>query len=209
MNGQDVNDRRRLGLLMALLALGAISAFATLQFLNVTIWAINATKPPVQKYAGPDVAAYPNYIKVASYVKDGLNVTYIYVLGYTGDITNYTDALQVCNKYGTSSVTVSMRYVGPVGGLVKNNPDYVKQFVVYYSADQSQWVGFTYTETRNGPVPIVTSLEPGQCVTLGVSVLVSGDLSKGDWSGSLGTAVPPNENTLAIYQVDIITSPSQ
>jgi S-formylglutathione hydrolase FrmB len=184
-----MRNRKYLGLVVALIALGAASAFATLQFTNITYWAINATKPPVEKYPGSDAAAYPSNIAVKSYTSsNGVNATYIYILGYTGDITNYSNALKVCNYYGSTSYTVSIQYVGPVGGSYTS---YVNQFMVYNSANPSQWVGFTYSgATQTGPVQVAT-LAPGQCVTLGVSVLVSGSLPSAAYSSSVGTGVPP------------------
>jgi hypothetical protein len=149
------------------------------------------------------VASYSSNIAVkSSTLSNGVNATYIYILGYTGDITNYSNALNVCNKYGSTSYTVSIQYVGPVGGSYTS---YVDQFVVYNSTNPSTWVGFNYGGTTHyGPVQVAT-LAPGQCVTLGVSLLVSGSLPSAAYSSSVGTGVPPT-SYLAEYQVNIIMS---
>jgi hypothetical protein len=58
------NRMRRLGLAIALIALGAASAFAVLSLNNITCWIINATKPSVEKHVRADTAAYPNNMYV-------------------------------------------------------------------------------------------------------------------------------------------------
>jgi len=143
-------DRKKLGLLgFAAIALAAIS-LAALQFTNVTNWSVNATLPPAMKYAGADTgitgrsdgSGYSNYIYVTySYDSNtGLNITKISIVGFTGDVTNYTNALQVCNRYYNGPLTVYITYKGPVSG--SQYQQYVRQFVVYNSNNAQQWVGF-------------------------------------------------------------------
>ncbi|AEA12883.1 hypothetical protein TUZN_1409 [Thermoproteus uzoniensis 768-20] len=199
-------DKRRLGLLaFAGLALAAIS-LAALQFTNVTYWQVNATLPPAMKYAGSDTSitgrsdgsGYSNYIYVTWYSPgNGLNVTKISIVGFTGDITNYTNALRVCNYYYNGPLTVSIKYVGPVSGSSPYS-NYVKQFIVYNPSNTGQWVGFTYTGTPStGPV-ILGQISQNQCITLGVSVLVD--------PSAYSAGVANGNTVLATYEVDIIFS---
>ena len=93
--------------LMALVALAAAALVAaTVTFTNVTYWLINATKPPAMKYPGADTAvAGGQYVKVSYYYDSGINITRISIIGFTGDPTNYTSVIKVCNYYGTTSIT--------------------------------------------------------------------------------------------------------
>ena len=89
---------------LAVLAVAALVA-ATVTFTNVTYWLINATKPPAMKYPGDDVrVAGGMYVKVSYYYDsdNGINVTKISIIGFTGDPTNYTSVIKVCNYYGTT-----------------------------------------------------------------------------------------------------------
>ncbi|MGC9170656.1 MAG: hypothetical protein ACP5HD_07925 [Thermoproteus sp.] len=200
-------DKRRLGLLaFAGLALAAIS-LAALQFTNVTNWQVNATLPPAMKYAGLDTgitgrsdgSGYDKYIYV-SWTTDeyGRNVTQISIVGFTGDITNYTNAIRVCNYYYDGSLTVNITYRGPVG---PPSP-YVQRFIVY---NGSNWVGF-YTingtvYTRPGPVT-VDKISKGGCINLGVSVLVDPSAYSTDPTKNFANG----KTVLATYEVDIIFS---
>jgi len=198
-------DRRKLGLLgFAAIALAAIS-LAYLQFTNVTYWSVNATLPPAMKLAGADTgitgrndgSGYNNYIYVTYYYDPttGLNITRISIVGFTGDVTNYTNALQVCNLYYNGPLTVSITYKGSVGGAA---PKDVDQFVVYNYNNPQQWVGFNYKRSTNpGPVTLGT-IQQNQCIQLGVSVLVNAT----DYNPTLFNG----QNVLATYEVDIMFS---
>ena len=204
-------DRRKLGLLgFAAIALAAIS-LAALQFTNVTNWSVNATLPPAMKYAGADTgitgrsdgSGYGNYIYVTHYYDSntGLNITKISIVGFTGDVTNYTNALQVCNRYYNGPLTVYITYKGPVGG---SSPGNVSQFVVYNPNDPGQWVGFNYNgQTISRPISF-GQIQPNQCMHLGVSVLVKPNAYSTNSANNLanGTVV------LATYEVDITFSTS-
>ncbi len=197
-------DRKKLGLLgFAAIALAAIS-LAALQFTNVTYWSVNATLPPAMKYAGADTgitgrndgSGHSNYIYVTYYYDPNthLNITKISIVGFTGDVTNYTNALQVCNRYYNGPLTVYIKYIGPVGGSYTND---VRQFVVYNSYNAQQWVGFNPTTTQTGPVMLGQILQ-GQCIPLGVSVLVD--------PSAYSAGVANGATVLATYEVDITFS---
>ena len=198
-------DRRKLGLLgFAAIALAAIS-LAALQFTNVTYWSVNATLPPAMKFAGADTgitgrsdsSGYNNYIYVTYYYDPttGLNITRISIVGFTGDVTNYTNALQVCNYHYNGSLTVSITYKGSVGGAA---PKDVDQFVVYNYNNPQQWVGFNYKGSTNpGPVKLGT-IQQNQCIQLGVSVLVD--------PSAYSAGVANGKTVLATYEVDITFS---
>jgi hypothetical protein len=104
--------------LMALVALAAAALVAaTVTFTNVTYWLINATKPPAMKYPGADTAvAGGMYVKVSYYYDSnrGINITRISIIGFTGDPTNYTSVIKVCNYYGPTPITANLVWVGPV-----------------------------------------------------------------------------------------------
>ncbi|MGC9119461.1 MAG: hypothetical protein ACP5I3_10815, partial [Thermoproteus sp.] len=193
-------DKRRLGLLaFAGLALAAIS-LAALQFTNVTYWQVNATLPPAMKYAGSDTSIASNYIHVSwSTDSYGRNVTQISIVGFTGDITNYTNAIRVCNYYYNGPLTVNITYRGSVGG---NYTKYVQRFIVY---NGSNWVGFYNNSgtvyTQPGPVK-VREISKGECINLGVSVLVNSTAYSTDSTKNFANGKTP----LATYEVDIIFS---
>ena len=199
-------DRKKLGLLgFAAIALAAIS-LAALQFTNVTNWSVKATLPPAMKYAGADTgitgrsdsSGYGNYIYVTySYDSStGLNKTMISIVGFTGDVTNYTNALQVCNRYYNGPLTVYITYKGPVSG--SQYSQYVRQFVVYNSNNAQQWVGFNPT-TQAGPV-MLGQISQGRCITLGVSVLVNAS------NYNINPSAFNGKTPLATYEVDITFS---
>ena len=197
-------DRRKLGLLgFAAIALAAIS-LAALQFTNLTTWYVNATLPPAMKYAGADTditgrsdgsTNYNNYIYVSWYSDgSGHNITRISIVGFTGDVTNYTNALRVCNRYYNGPLTVNITYIGPTSN--SQYQQYVRQFVVYNSNNAQQWVGFNPT-TRYGPVTLGT-ISQGQCIPLGVSVLVD--------PSAYSKGLADGKTVLATYEVDITFS---
>lgn len=167
---------------------------AILSFTNITYWAVNATLPPAMKYAGLDTAvAGGRYIRV-SYYYDGFgrNITRISVVGFTGDPTNYTDALRICNRYGSTAVAARLSYRGVVGGQYVG---YVRSFYVYFASHVAgpRGVGFLggATFTQSG----VVYIPPGRCAVLGVYVVVSPDLPP---------AAADGKTVLAEFQVDIV-----
>jgi len=196
-------DRRKLGLLgFAAIALAAIS-LAALQFTNVTNWSVNATLPPAMKYAGADTgitgrsdgSGYSNYIYVTYYYDSntGLNITKISIVGFTGDVTNYTNALQVCNRYYNGPLTVSIKY----NVARSQTSGYVSQFVVYSYNNTQQWVGFTNPSTPTISATL-GSISQGQCIILGVYVLVD--------PSAYSAGLADGKTVLATYEVDITFS---
>jgi len=199
-------DRRKLGLLgFAAIALAAIS-LAALQFTNLTTWYVNATLPPAMKYAGTDTGitgrtgdsgyntyGYNKYIYVSSYPSNGYNITKISIVGFTGDVTNYTNALKVCNRYYNGPLTVSIKY----NTARSLDSQYVRQFVVYSYNNTQQWVGFI---DRDAPTTSATlgSISRGQCIILGVYVLVD--------PSAYSAGVADGKTVLATYEVDIMFS---
>jgi hypothetical protein len=192
-------DRKKLGLLgFAAIALAAIS-LAALQFTNVTNWTVNATLPPAMKYAGADTSitgrndGYSNYIYVTYYYSNGLNITKISIVGFTGDVTNYTNALRICNRYYNGPLTVSIKY----NTAGSQSSGYVRQFVVYSYNNTQQWVGFTNPSTPTISATLGT-ISQGQCIILGVYVLVD--------PSAYTAGVANGKTVLATYEVDITFS---
>jgi hypothetical protein len=185
--------------LMALVALAAAALVAaTVTFTNVTYWLINATKPPVMKYPGADTAvAGGQYVKVSYYYDSnrGINITRISIIGFTGDPTNYTSVIKVCNYYGTTPIQAQLVWRGPV--TTTNYESYIKAFLVGPPAGTNiVGVGFvgSTTYTTAGPYTI----NPGQCINIGAYVAID-------------PAIPSNladgRTVLGQYQVDIVMSP--
>jgi len=164
---------------LAALAVAAL-ALATLTFVNVTYWLINATLPPAMKYAGDDTqiggradgSGYGRYVYVSYYYdpSTGYNVTRISIVGFTGDPTNYTDVLRLCNKYYSGTLYVRLVAVGSIGGQA---PQYVRDFRVYFvdpttDPNYVQFQGTSVVQSATGWVAI----GPGQCATVGAYVLI-------------------------------------
>jgi len=182
--------------LMALVALAAAALVAaTVTFTNVTYWLINATKPPAMKYAGADTAvAGGMYVKVSYYYDSnrGINITHISIIGFTGDPTNYTSVIKVCNYYGSTPITANLVWVGQVGST--GYEQYIKAFLV--KGPDGQGVGFVGSTTYNTAGPY--TINPGQCIDIGAYVAID-------------PAIPLNladgKTVLGQYQVDIRMSP--
>ncbi|MFP3267755.1 MAG: hypothetical protein RXQ56_09905 [Thermoproteus sp.] len=195
-------ERRKLGLLgFAAIALAAIS-LAALQFTNMTNWSVNATLPPAMKYAGADTGItgrsdgstnYNSYIYVSYYSSNGYNITKISIVGFTGDVTNYTDALRICNYHYNGPLTVSIKY----NTASSQSSGYVRQFVVYSYNNTQQWVGFTNPSTPTISATLGT-ISQGQCIILGVYVLVD--------PSAYTAGLADGKTPLATYEVDITFS---
>jgi len=188
--------RRSYKPLVALTALAiAALAAASLTLVNVTHWVVNATLPPAMKYAGSDVnIAGGQYVKVSYYYDSvtGYNITRISVVGFTGDPTNYTDVIRVCNKRSNVSASVYLRWVGRVGST--GYETYVKRFVVGKPSgtNVNPGVGFVGTTPYSDGGPYTVG--PGDCLTLGVHVLID---------PTLPPAVADGETVIATYQVNV------
>jgi len=192
---------------LAALAVAAL-ALATMSFTNVTYWVINATLPPAMKYPGTDTqiagradgSGYDNYVYVSYYYDSdtGYNVTRISIVGFTGDPTNYTDVLQLCNKYYSGTLYAKLVAVG-----VDSNTGYessVKKFQVYFVSPTTtpnyvEFQGTSITQSATGTVAI----GPGQCATVGAYVLVDPNLPEGARNG---------QTVIATYQVNVVFSTS-
>jgi hypothetical protein len=186
--------------LMALVALAAAALVAaTVTFTNVTYWLINATKPPAMKYPGYDTSvAGGQYVKVSYYYdsREGLNITRISIIGFTGDPVNYTSVIKVCNYYGTTSITAKLVWVGQVGSTGLEN--YIKKFYVW--GPDGQRVGFDGSTTYNTAGPY--TINPGRCIDIGAYVVINPSIAD-DHPEVLG-----GDRMLGQYQVDIRMSPS-
>jgi hypothetical protein len=188
--------------LMALVALAAAALVAaTVTFTNVTYWLINATKPPAMKYLGFDTAvAGGQYVKVSYYYdRDrGINITRISIIGFTGDPTNYTSVIKVCNYYGNTPITAYLVWVGQLGST--GYESYIKAFLVgpfVRSPAVIDGVGFVgnTTYTTAGPYTI----NPGQCIDIGAYVAID---------PAIPSSLANGNTKLGQYEVDIRMSPS-
>jgi len=182
--------------LMALVALAAAALVAaTVTFTNVTYWLINATKPPAMKYAGADTAvAGGEYVKVSYYYDSdrGINITRISIIGFTGDPTNYTSVIKVCNYYGSTPINATLVWQGQVGSTGREG--YIKAFLV--KGPDGQGVGFVGSTTYNtaGPYTIYT----GQCIDIGAYVVIDPNIP---------LYLADGNTVLGQYQVNIVMSP--
>jgi len=189
---------------LAALAVAAL-AMATLSFTNVTYWLINATLPPAMKYPGTDATSSDTnmYVKVSYYYdpSTGYNVTRISIVGFTGDPTNYTNVLRICNYYYSGTLNVYLKYAGPVSGPEYGSySSYVKRFFVYFTDTPNNGVGFIggSTTTQSSPV----QLSQGECVDVGVHVLIDPQLYDVD------SDVLDGQHVIATYQVNVVFSTS-
>jgi len=184
--------------LIALMAL-AIAALvaATVTFTNVTYWLINATKPPAMKYPGADtLVAEGQYVKVSYYYDSarGINITRISIIGFTGDPTNYTSVIKVCNYYGPTPIIANLVWVGQVGST--GYESYIKAFLV--KGPDGQGVGFVgstvYTTAGS------YTINPGDCIDIGAYVAIDPAIADAH------PEVLDGRTVLGQYQVDIVMS---
>lgn len=176
--------RRNYRPLIALVALAAAALVtATLTFTNITIWVINATLPPAMKYAGPDTtitgradgSGYDRYVYVTSYYDSntGYNITRISIVGFTGDPTNYTRVMQVCNRYYKGNLYVRLVAVKALDGKALSA---IRDFRVYFSDPASVTGGGNYVQFVGDNVIVkytgYTTLSQGSCATIGAYVVV-------------------------------------
>jgi len=198
-HGEEKNYRPLIAL--AALAVAAL-ALATLTFTNVTYWLINAILPPAMKYAGTDAtsSATSQYVKVSYYYDPdtGYNVTRISIIGFTGDPTEYTDVLRLCNKYYSGTLYAKLVAVGTVDST--GYESYVREFRVYFvnpttTPNYVEFQGTSVTESATGWVAIPN----GECATVGAYVLVDPTLPEGARDG---------QTVLATYQVNVVFSTS-
>lgn len=179
---------------LAALAIAALAA-ASLTLVNVTYWVVNATLPPAMKYAGSDVnIAGGQYVKVSYYYDSGTgyNITKISVVGFTGDPTNYTDVIRVCNKRADVSALVYLRWVGKVSST--GYETYVKRFIVGPPKDTNVNPGVGFVGSTTYPYAGPYTVGPGGCLVLGVHVLID---------PTLPSAVADGKTVIATYQVNV------
>jgi len=185
--------------LMALVALAAAALVAaTVTFTNVTYWLINATKPPAMKYAGADTSvAGGMYVKVSYYYDSnrGINITRISIIGFTGDPTNYTSVIKVCNYYGTTPIQAQLVWRGPV--TTTGYESYIKAFLVGPAVGTNiVGVGFVGSTTYSTAGPY--TINSGQCIDIGAYVAID---------PAIPYSLADGKTVLGQYQVDIVMSP--
>jgi len=185
--------------LMALVALAAAALVAaTVTFTNVTYWLINATKPPAMKYPGADAAvAGGQYVKVSYYYDSnrGINITRISIIGFTGDPTNYTSVIKVCNYYGTTPIQAQLVWRGPV--TTTGYEQYIRAFLVGPAVGTNiVGVGFVGATTYRTAGPY--TINPGQCIDIGAYVAID---------PAIPSSLANGRTILGQYQVDIVMSP--
>jgi len=192
---------------LAALAVAAL-ALATMTFTNVTYWLINATLPPAMKYAGEDSwlwgradgSGYEHYTFVNWYFDPdtGYNVTMISLVGFTGDPTNYTDIIRLCNKYHNGPLYVKLVAVGTVG--TTGYESYIRDFRVYFydpvPSTGSKEVTFSGSNVGTSETGYVI-LNQGDCAKVGAYVLVDPNLPPSARDG---------RTIIATYQVNVVFS---
>ena len=190
---------------LAALALSALVA-ATLTFTNITYWVINATLPPAMKYAGADTgitgradgSGYSQYVYVSYYTSNGYNITRISIVGFTGDPTNYTNVLQICNKYYNGILYVKLVAKGTVSST--GYESYIKDFRVYFYNPQpssgTNYVEFQGTNVVQSSTGTI-QLNQNQCAQIGAYVLVD---------PSLPQTARDGKTVIATYEVDVVFS---
>jgi hypothetical protein len=148
------------------------------------------------KYPGDDTAvAGGQYVKVSYYYDSdrGINITRISIIGFTGDPTNYTSVIKVCNRYGTTPITATLAWVGQVGSTGYEN--YIRAFLV--KGPDGRGVGFVGTTTYRDAGPY--TINPGQCIDIGAYVRID---------PAIPLHLANGRTLLGRYQVDIVMSPS-
>jgi len=191
---------------LAALAVAAL-ALATMTFTNLTYWQISATLPPAMKYPGTDAtsSATSQYVKVSYYydTNTGYNITQISIVGFTGDPTNYTNVLQLCNKYYSGTLYVKLVAVGKVGNT--GYEGYVKDFRVYFynpvPGTGSKEVTFSGTNVGTAETGYVI-LNKDKCAQVGAYVLVDPQLY------AAYPRVVDGQTVIATYQVNVVFSTS-
>jgi hypothetical protein len=151
--------------LTALLILLATLSFAaaTVTLTNITEWHVqSAGTPPVVKVAGRDVDN--NLLKVELKTVDGTNRTVITIKGYTGDPTNYSEVIKICNK-ASKTYSVKLVSIGVIGG----DWTYVKYLKLWLGSTGPLTIDSSHLTGEIGPVDV----EAGSCVPVPAEVLVT------------------------------------
>jgi hypothetical protein len=180
---------KRTTLTALLIVLATLSfAAAAITLTNITEWHVqSAGTPPVVKVAGADVDG--SLLIVSTYpTDDGINRTVITIRGYTGDPTKYDEVLKICNAYGTSPYTVSLKY----NGVLSGDWTYVRYLKL--------WLGtlgpLTIDSSTNvGETVGSVTLDPGECVSVAAEVLVAADTPSSQWY-----------TDLIVIEVDVVST---
>jgi len=194
---------------LAALAVAAL-ALATMTFTNVTYWLINATLPPAMNYPGTDTqiagradnSGYNNYVYVSYYYDSdtGYNITKISIVGFTGDPTNYTNVLRLCNKAYDGTLYAKLVAVRSLGGASPNNITEFRLYFVNQTVAPPNYVEFQGTrvvESATGSVAIPY----GQCAIVGAYVVVNPSLAN-------NLTLINGKTVTATYQVNVVFSTS-
>jgi len=171
----------------------------------MTYWVINATLPPAMKYLGDDTqiagradgSGYDKYVYVSYYYdpNTGYNVTRISIVGFTGDPTNYTDVLKICNRFYNGILYAKLVAVGYVGGVA---PKYIRNFRIYFASPTTtpNYVRFVSTAIVHGYAETGWVAIPyGQCATVGAYVVIDPQAYDKYTDG---------KTVLATYQVNVV-----
>ena len=157
--------------LLILLAVASFAA-AAVTLTNITEWHIQAYgKPPIVKVAGADAAS--GLISVSTTTgNNGENRTVITIKGYTGDPTNYTEVIKICNEDTSNSYSVKLVYKGVLNGGQWSQ--YVRYITLGLgSATPVQITSSTAKGTTIGPVTIGPATQQGPtCVPVSAEVLI-------------------------------------
>jgi hypothetical protein len=161
-------------------------ATAAITLTNITEWHVqSAGTPPIVKVKGADVD--DSLLSVSTYTntQDGTNRTVITIKGYTGDPTNYSEVIKICNKDTTKTYSVKLVYKG----ILRGDFTYVQYLKLWLgSAGPLTIESSTSKDESIGPV----SLGPNSCVSVPAEVLVTPDA--------------PTGSDLVIVQVDVVST---
>jgi hypothetical protein len=170
--------------LLILLAVASFAA-AAVTLTNITEWRIQAYgTPPIVKVAGADAAS--GLISVSTTAgSNGENRTVITIKGYTGDPTNYTEVIKICNKDTSNSYSVKLVYKG----VISNNgwSEYVSYIALGLgSINPVKITSSTPIGTTIGPVTIGPATQQGPtCVSVPAEVLINKDTPQSQYNQDL------------------------
>jgi len=162
-----------LALLLAALALASFAA-AAVTITNITEWHVQSTGyPPIVKVAGADADTGLVSVITTTAV-DGTNKTIITIRGYTGDPTNFSEVLKICNKDTSNSYAVKLVYQGYSNG----GWTYVRYLKLWLGSTGSLTIDST---TQDGASTVPVTVGPGSCVPVAAEVLIDADTPQNMW----------------------------
>ena len=171
--------------LLILLAVESFAA-AAVTITNITEWHVqSAGTPPIVKVKGADVDDTLVSVTIDETRADGINRTIITIKGYTGDPTNYSEVIKICNKDTSKSYAVKLVY----NGVLSGGWTYVKYLKL--------WLGTTGpltidSSTKEGASIGPVTVGPSSCVSVPAEVLV--------------TPNAPTGNDLISIRVDVVST---